>query len=570
MQWSADFETTVDVNDCRVWAWAVSEIGNVDNAYLGTTIDQFVDFMRLHGGEYYFHNAAFDGEFLISHLFRMGFTYSDKMESKTFRTLISDTGKFYQMEICFEKKARHKSVTATVKDSLKKLPMSVDAVAKAFRLPISKLSIDYKEKRTADHVLTAEESAYILNDVNIVNMALKTQFDAGLTKLTVGSDALASYKNMVGSKFKDWFPTLNVATDAMIRKAYRGGWTYANPIYQADPKHSYRVWGAGSVYDVNSLYPSRMYYCPMPVGVPVYFEGEYKPVADYPLYIQFMTCALHLKKDHLPMIQIKNNPFFAATEYVTDTEGTVDLALTNVDLKLMFDQYDVDVVSYNGGLMFRQATGLFNNYIDHWMEIKSTTTGGMRQLAKLMLNSLYGKFATNPHVQSKIPYLKDDGSVGYMLQDPEERAPVYTAVAAFVTAWGRDLTVRSAQAVYKRFMYADTDSIHVMGTRPVEGIEVHPSKLGAWKHESNFDRAKYLRAKSYIERVVETGETVDGVYQMVPCEPHLDVKCAGLPKALHHLVTFGNFKRGLVLPGKLRPKHVPGGIVLVDTTFTLK
>ena len=270
------------------------------------------------------------------------------------------------------------------------------------------------------------------------------------------------------------------------------------------------------------------------------------------------------------MIQIKNNPFFAATEYVTDTEGTVDLALTNVDLKLMFDQYDVNVVSYNGGLMFRQATGLFNNYIDHWMEIKSTTAGGMRQLAKLMLNSLYGKFATNPHVQSKIPYLKDDGSVGYKLQEPEERAPVYTAVAAFVTAWGRDLTVRSAQAVYHRFMYADTDSIHVIGTRPVEGIEVHPSKLGTWKHESNFDRAKYLRAKSYIERVVATGETVEGVYRMVPCEPRLDVKCAGLPKSLHGAVTFGNFKRGLVLPGKLRPKHVPGGIVLVDTTFTLK
>lgn len=570
MIWSADFETTVDEDDCRVWAWAVSEVGNPENVCTGTTIEAFITFMRDYGGTYYFHNAAFDGEFLINALFRMGFRHSEELETKTFRTLISDTGKFYQMEICFLKKDRRKSVTAVVKDSLKKLPMSVDAVAKSFKLPISKLSIDYREKREPGHVLTPEERAYVLNDVKIVSMALQTQFDQGLKKLTVGSDALSSYRDMVGSKFKDWFPTLNVATDAMIRKAYRGGWTYANPVFQADPDHPWRVWGAGSVYDVNSLYPSRMYYCPMPIGVPLYFEGKYRPVDDYPLYIQFLTCALKIKPDHLPMIQIKNNPFFAATEYVTETEGTVELALTNVDLALMFDQYDVEVISWDGGLMFRSATGIFNSYIDYWMHVKETSTGGIRQLAKLMLNSLYGKFATNPHVQSKVPYLKEDGSVGYVLAEPEERDPVYTAVAAYVTAYGRDLTVRSAQAVYRRFMYADTDSIHVLGTAPVEGIEVHPTHLGKWKHESDFDRAKYVRAKSYIERVVATGETVDGEYRMVPCEPRMDVKCAGLPKSLHKDVTFGNFKRGLVLPGKLRPKHVPGGIVLVDTTFTLK
>ena len=28
---TADFETTTDKNDCRVWAWAVCEIGVIDN-----------------------------------------------------------------------------------------------------------------------------------------------------------------------------------------------------------------------------------------------------------------------------------------------------------------------------------------------------------------------------------------------------------------------------------------------------------------------------------------------------------------------------------------------------------
>ena len=31
-----------------------------------------------------------------------------------------------------------------------------------------------------------------------------------------------------------------------------------------------------------------------------------------------------------------------------------------------------------------------------------------------------------------------------------------------------------------------------------------------------------------------------------------------------------DFKAGLCVPGKLRPKRIPGGIVLVDTTFQFK
>ena len=50
--------------------------------------------------------------------------------------------------------------------------------------------------------------------------------------------------------------------------------------------------------------------------------------------------------------------------------------------------------------------GLFKGYIDKWIEVKNeaTRTGnkGMRQVAKILLNSLYGKFATGLIVQEKI------------------------------------------------------------------------------------------------------------------------------------------------------------------------
>lgn len=569
MDYAADFETTTDVNDCRVWAWCVCEIDNPDALEYGTDITSFMDFCKNRGGTYYFHNAAFDCEFIIHWMLSNGFVHSEKLRTKSFKTLISAMGKFYQMQVCFEKKGKKKAVTATFKDSLKKLPMKVAQIAKAFELPISKLSIDYDELRPVGHELTEEEKAYIRNDVQIVAQALHQQFGKGLDRLTIGSDALHGYQSIIGSKWDDWFPKIHIEMDAMIRKAYRGGYTYANPRYQADSCHEGRVNGAGSVYDVNSLYPDVMYHRPLPVGTPIYFKGRYKDNPQYPLYIQFLTCHCRLKPGRLPTLQIKHNPYFSETEYVTDTDGTVELALTNIDLGILMNQYDVTVFSYNGGYMFEQMTGLFHEYIDYWMHIKETTTGGMRQLAKLMLNSLYGKFATNPDVTPKIPYLKEDSSVGYRLGDKETRDPVYTPMGCFITAWARYKTITAAQSVYDRFLYADTDSIHVLGTEPVQGIEVHPTHIGAWKHESNFTKAKYIRAKTYMERVNQIGKMIDGEYRMIDVEPFDDVKCAGMPAELKSEVTFDNFKRGLKLHGKLKPRHVRGGIVLEPTTFTL-
>ena len=34
--------------------------------------------------------------------------------------------------------------------------------------------------------------------------------------------------------------------------------------------------------------------------------------------------------------------------------------------------------------------------------------------------------------------------------------------------------------------------------------------------------------------------------------------------------TIKNFKRGLKVPGKLRPKRIPGGVVLVDVDYEIR
>jgi hypothetical protein len=49
MEYAADFETTTDINDCRVWAWCVCEIDNPDALSYGTDIVTFLDFCKVHG-----------------------------------------------------------------------------------------------------------------------------------------------------------------------------------------------------------------------------------------------------------------------------------------------------------------------------------------------------------------------------------------------------------------------------------------------------------------------------------------------------------------------------------------
>lgn len=554
MLFTADFETTTDPLDCRVWACGICSIDETHSFKYGNSLEWFIEFAKNNiGSTFYFHNLKFDGEFILCYLFEHGYkhvTDRKKLKTKTFTTLISDKGQFYSLEICFNKD-ENKTEKITIYDSLKILPFSVEAIAKGFNLPISKLEIDYDEKREIGHILTPQEIDYLRNDVEIMSRALLTLFNQDLRQMTQGSNALYDYKKIVGKKnFSKWFPIPDYDFD--IRQSYKGGFTYC------DPRRQGQDIGEGIVLDVNSLYPSVMYYQPLPYGEGIFFEGKYKPDKLYNLYVQMFTCQFELKENYIPTIQLKNNLSFMPTAYLSSSEDEeVTMCLTSVDLELFFEHYHVYNITWHNGWKFKSTTGLFKEYIDKWNAVKmeSTLNGNkaMRTLAKLMLNALYGKFALNPNVQSKIPYY-DNGIIKYTLGEKETRNPIYIPVGTFITAWARHKTITSAQKVYDRFLYADTDSLHLIGTEIPKGLEVDPVKLGTWKHESTFTRARFIRQKTYIEEI-------DG---------ELNITCAGMPSRCYKHVTWDNFIAGSSFEGKLQLTHVQGGIVLKDIDFTIK
>lgn len=539
----ADFETTTDPSDCRVWAWGSVAIDDFSDYATGIDIDSFMAYLDDRPSITYFHNLRFDGTFITDWLLRHDFRWvPDSPGAGEFTTLIDHMGKWYSLTY-----VSRDSVRTEFRDSLKKIPLPVARIAKAYGLEESKGEIDYDAPRPVGHALTKQEADYLYRDIVIVAQALRVQRAAGMRKLTVGADALKEYKDIITKdQFKAVFPVLDPLIDNEIRKAYRGGFTYA------DPRTSGRIVGAGIVLDVNSLYPSVMYYRPIPYGVPDYTDGA--PPDPDALYITSITFTAKIKPNHIPCIQVKQSLFFNATEYLTDISEPVTLAVTSVDLALWREQYDIDILAFHGTFTFQSATGLFTDYIDKWANIKAHSVGGMREIAKLHLNSLYGKFATNTNVTGKYPVLDHD-RVTLVTGEPEHRDPVYTPAGVFITAWARDVTLRAAQAEQARFMYADTDSLHLAGTDLPSGLTVHPTDLGAWKHESTFTRAVYVRAKQYAEELSD-GST--------------SVHIAGLPASIADQLCVDDLLRTREFRGKLIPRAVPGGTVLEDTTFTLK
>jgi len=539
----------------------------------GEDIDSFINYCSLinESSSFYFHNLKFDGEFIIHYLLTHGFVHVNekKLGVNQFSTIISDLNVFYCIKVKFKEE-----VIISFFDSLKLLNFSVEEVAKAFNLSIKKLEIDYKAKREKGHKITDEEKEYLKHDVMIMSLALEKMFEMKITRMTIASNAMNFFKDTISKKrFEEWFkPPLY---DKDLRQAYKGGFTYLNEIYRGKEVKE------GIVLDVNSLYPSVMYYSPMPYGEGIYFDGKYVPDKLYNLYIQNITCQFRIKKDMIPTIQIKNNLSFVPTEYLSSSNGeSINLTLTNVDLKLFLEHYDIYDVSYNWGWKYKASTKIFKSYIDYWNElkVKATKEGNkpLRTIAKLMLNSLYGKFAASPEGRSKIPYL-DNNIVKYKLSELEERTAYYLPISIFITSWARDRTIRSAQAVYHRFIYADTDSLHLEGTDIPENLLISDTELGKWKIESTFKRGKYLRQKCYIEDVVTPVDEIEKFKKENPECLHLvskdsiiNIVCAGMPKGCYKNVTWENFDYGSVFDGKLGVKHTDGGIVLVDTTFTIK
>lgn len=549
----ADFETKNEdfYNEhgfTEVWLYAISNPqGEIVN--YGENIEQFLDYCckELNNCVVYFHNLRFDGSFILSYIIKKKYKFLEKIDynsGKSYTTLISEEGQFYSIKVHFKR-----GVTVEFNDSLKIIPFPVKTIAKAFNLPMEKEKIDY-----GNYIVNEDTLKYVFNDVKIVALALRQLKENGFCGMTAASSAYKWYMStMTGTDIL--FPDL--PEDMLIewRDAYRGGRSQVNPMWAG------QVLKGVSRYDVNSMYPSIMRNCWLPIGVPKKIDKR----NTYRFEMYKVSIMFTLKEGHLPTL-LKKNVMFAQQSYYTDTDGIETLYISSIDYELLERHYDIDYVVFEEMWGFNTSNELFREYIDYWYDVKSKNTGAMKQLAKLMLNSLYGKFGSNPLGKNKIPELDEDGSLKFKTTEEQPRKKYYLFIAIAIVSYAHKLIDDAiVNTGIENFVYCDTDSVHTLGKLDEHLID--QKKLGLFKLEAVETKSKYVRQKTYVYSQQEE----DG-------QEHIYITCAGMNDAskIYALNTYGDdifdeFKPGFTVEGyKLMPKQVPGGVVLIKSKFMIK
>lgn len=633
-----DFETTVYEGQkfTEVWASALVEL-NTEDVVIFHSIEETFDclFKLLENDNIcvYYHNLKFDGNFILdfllnnsqfsqatnnySNIFELEFLPTNEMKNKTFKYSISEMGQWYTIIL------KYNNHMLEIRDSLKLLPFSVKRIGKSFATKHKKLDMEYEGFRYAGCEITEEEQHYIANDVLVVKEALELMFKEGHNKLTIGACCLSEFKN--GYTKKDWneyFPDLKSIeidekifgtpnADRYIRKSYKGGWCYL-----VKGKEN-QVFKDGITLDVNSLYPSVMSsasHNKYPIGTPTFWSGDYIPdeaLAPNMYYFIRVKTRFEIKPNYLPFIQIKGNLLYAPNECLTSsdvvwnnrrykyvekhgiiTDTRVTLTFTCTDWELVKEHYYLYDTEILDGCYFTASTGIFEDYIFKYKQIKMTSKNARRELAKLYLNNLYGKLATSDNSSFKYAYLNDEGILSFMNVPQHNKRTVFIACGSAVTSYARNFTIRTAQKNFygcndRGFIYADTDSIHAnLSIDEVKGVELSDTEFLKWKLESQWDEGIFIRQKTYMEHITHDGLDV--------IEPYYNVKCAGMPERcknlfisamtqvpietknkdedefISHELTMDDFKEGLVIPSKLLPRRIKGGVVLVDTTYEIR
>lgn len=613
--WACDFETLttkssffIEKNETKVWLAYAKKFHpfgqkQSEDEILTVTIEQFFEqfFKRKESATLFFHNLAWDGEFIKWYLVRNGFEYFDiapKRKIKKGFTILEDNKNIYFINVFKPVRTKNgkKIVQLYIRCSLNLLTISIEKIAQIYKLPPKK-NIDYHVDgwEYLDQVPKIFIE-YIKTDVDIMVPPL-VQFNKvfsvrrgnrithGLAKLTISSTALNMFKAHIYSKhknmkFKECF-YLDYETVSEISKWYSGGLTTFSPNYQYKITEKIN----GHVYDVNSMYPSVMINNDYPVGKP----AKKRIRDDY---------TIHLLKIFIVKAKIKNKNWPAlmrpwksismsypiGTRYVHYTENATAYYFDD-ELESLKRFYDIEYEIMDE--WFFEGKKYFKDFISENYELRKKykkEQDPREHTIKILLNSAYGKFGQKPLKPSVLYSLKtlqkgDEIKYGestyyvdvvrekdswlqdykcyicYPKENPEKSINV--AIAACVT---KNARIRLHDAIYANidnFLYCDTDSVFLKDD--AVGIDIDDSKLGAWKCEAQFDGFELGGAKLY----------------------KLYLKNANIKSAnagINSKWAKTNLKKGDIITidkmldsgSKLLRKKVKGGIVLEETNYTIK
>jgi len=298
-----------------------------------------------------------------------------------------------------------------------------------------------------------------------------------------------------------------------IRQGYTGG---AVDMYIPKSKAGVKI----KCYDVNSLYPSQMESQLMPVGIPTLFKGNIRLID--PKAFGFFYCNI-IAPDKLkhPILQ---------THVMTNNGIRTIAPLGQWSDKLFSSEMD-NAIKYGykfeilWGYTFK-SENVFKNYVDFLYNLRLIypKSDPMNFIAKILLNSLYGRFGmddnfTEANVIHK-DYIADFESkfldnilsienlgeyklVICKLNEINEEAThnVSIGIAAAITAYARIHMSQFKNNPNLKLYYTDTDSIYI--DKPLPDHLVSNTILGKMKLKYILNDAIFLAPKVYYLETID-------------------------------------------------------------------
>jgi hypothetical protein len=272
------------------------------------------------------------------------------------------------------------------------------------------------------------------------------------------------------------------------------------------------------VYDVNSLYPSEMRDNAFPIGSPTYFEGNIlktDPKAFGFFYVNIQTTR-DLKHPILQLHHKTSNGLRTVSPLGSFSGWFFSEELKNA-LKY---GYKFDVLR---GYLFDKGY-IFKDYVDNLYSLRLNypKTDPLNYTAKILLNSLYGRFGMNDEfdileivdqkelleiesdynvseikslgVSQKgiekylVSYSNPDSKTLTLMDGNKEVHNINIAIASAVTAYARiNMSQFKNNPLLPILYYSDTDSLYFDG--PLPDSFISPTELGKLKLVGIYDSA---------------------------------------------------------------------------------
>jgi len=351
------------------------------------------------------------------------------------------------------------------------------------------------------------------------NQLIFNQFNINIVKYpTLPSLSFAIFRSHYNKEEKMHMISGQVYND--IKKSYTGG---AVDMYIPKNPNGKKLYA----YDVNSLYPYIMNNYKLPIGSPTYFEGDiikYDPDA-FGFFNCKITCPDNLKH---PIIQT----------HIKTKDGIRTIAPVGIWTDMLFSEeiknakkfgYTFEILS---GYTFK-SDFVFKDFITDLYQLRTNydKSDPMNYIAKIIMNSLYGRFGMddnfinttivpkedynnfeklNPNNILDVQLLGDNYLVSCrddkvelntLLDNGFEKHNINISIASAITSYARIHMSQFKNNPNYNLYYSDTDSIYI--DKELDDSLVSNNILGKMKLEATIIKAIFIAPKVYGYKTID-------------------------------------------------------------------